>query len=78
MPGKLWMWIAWRLPKRLVYYVGVRILAYATDVHGNVEMGAFSAMDALKLWHFNYCNVKGGKAVVDVKDVGQTNLEVVE
>lgn len=45
------MWIAWRLPRYLAYWVAIRVMAHATTgPYGNQEPGRVSIMDALKRW----------------------------
>jgi hypothetical protein len=44
-------WIAWRLPKRLVYWAAVRLVAHATQgVYGNTVVPDLTAMEALRRW----------------------------
>lgn len=51
MLDKLAMWLAWKLPKRLVYFCAVRLAANATQgKYSNQEVPALTAMDALKRW----------------------------
>jgi len=42
MKENFWQWLAWRLPRILVYWASVRVMANAT-------MGKFSSQDVTKL-----------------------------
>ena len=45
------MWLAWKLPHRLVYWCAIRVAANATQgAHSNQEVPALTIMDALKSW----------------------------
>lgn len=45
------MWFAWRLPKYLVYWAAIRLIAHATTgKYSDQEVPALAAMDALKRW----------------------------
>jgi hypothetical protein len=51
MAEKIAMFIAWRLPKRLVMWCAIRVIAHATQ--GEYErqiVPDLSAMDALQRW----------------------------
>jgi hypothetical protein len=51
LPEKTWIWIAWRLPKPLVMWCAIRLMAHATTgKYGGEEVGAVSIMDALERW----------------------------
>ena len=53
MKEKLLFKIAWLLPKSLVYFATIRLLANATTgKHGNTIVPDLSAMDALKHWKY--------------------------
>ena len=44
-------WIAFHLPKCLVYWATIRLIAYATTgKYGNTVVPELTAMDALKRW----------------------------
>jgi hypothetical protein len=46
----LW-WIAWHLPKPIVYLATVRLAAHATSgKYGDTEVPALKVMDALDRW----------------------------
>ena len=48
---RLYKWIAWRLPKKLVYWCAIRLLSHATQGKwGNQEVPKLLAMDALNRW----------------------------
>ena len=48
---KVSRWIAWRLPKKVVYWAAIRLIAYATSGrYGNTVVPELGAMDALKRW----------------------------
>ena len=48
---KFWIAIAWRLPKSLVKWCGLRIGAHATgSEHGTTLVADLTFMDAMKRW----------------------------
>lgn len=48
---KLTMWLAWRLPHKLVYWAAIRLMAHATQgQYSNTEVPSLTVMDALKRW----------------------------
>lgn len=48
---KIAMWIAWHLPRWLVYWCAIRLNAHATQgVWGNESPNDISIMDALGRW----------------------------
>ena len=48
---KIWMWLAWRMPKRLVYFCGVRMGAHATTgPYSKEEAPSLYFMEALRRW----------------------------
>lgn len=48
---KLWLWFIWRLPRPIVYWCAIRLVAHATTgKNGNVNPTDLGAMDALKMW----------------------------
>jgi len=48
---KLWMWIAWHLPKVLVKWASVRLMSHATvGEYSNQVVPELTAIDALKRW----------------------------
>jgi hypothetical protein len=51
VPEIFWMWIAWKLPKPLVMWCAIRLMAHATTgQYGSQEVGTVSIMDALQRW----------------------------
>lgn len=48
---RLWMWLAWRLPRGLVKWAAVRLVAHATaGPYSGTVVPELTAMDALKRW----------------------------
>ncbi len=48
---KMWTGLAWALPKQLVYWCSIRLMAHATvGDYGNTDPSTLNAMDALKRW----------------------------
>lgn len=48
---KLWMWLAWKLPRGLAYWCAVRVISRATTgKYSSQIVPELSAMDALKRW----------------------------
>lgn len=48
---RFWIWLAWRLPRRLVYFAAIRFGAHATTgEHGNTVVPDLTYMDALERW----------------------------
>jgi len=51
MKEKIIMFIAWRLPKSLVYWCTYRVFAYATmGKYGDTIVPELTCMDALQRW----------------------------
>ena len=49
---KVRMKIAWLMPRWLVYFCAIRLMAYATQgKYGDTEVPALSAMDAIDRWY---------------------------
>lgn len=49
--GGLWAWLAWMLPRPLVYWATIRLAGYATSgVYGATDPSRLSVMDALARW----------------------------
>ena len=45
------IWLAWRLPKPLVYWAAVRLMSHATvGLHSNQVVSDLSALAALQRW----------------------------
>lgn len=48
---KLWTWLAYRLPRPLVYWAAIRLMAHATTgQYRDQVVPDLTAMDALKRW----------------------------
>jgi hypothetical protein len=48
---RLLLWFVWRLPRRLVYWAAIRLMAHATQgPWSSQEVPALLAVDALKRW----------------------------
>ena len=48
---KVQFWIAWKMPRWLVYFCSVRLMAHATQgENGDTVVPELTAMDALKRW----------------------------
>jgi hypothetical protein len=48
---KIWIWIAWRLPGKLVMWCGYRIGAFATmGEYGTTIIPELTFMDAMNRW----------------------------
>lgn len=51
LSDRIILWLAWHLPKRLVYWCAVRVMAHATTkTWSSQEVPSLYAMDALKRW----------------------------
>lgn len=52
MRDKFYREFAWILPRRLVYWAAIRLIAYGTvGKYGKTVVPEFRAMDALKRWY---------------------------
>lgn len=48
---KLQFWFAWKMPRWLVYFCSIRLIANATTgKYSNIEVPKLNAMDALNSW----------------------------
>jgi hypothetical protein len=48
---KVWLWAAYRMPKKLVYWCCIRAIAHATTgQYGTTIVDQISPMDILKRW----------------------------
>ena len=48
---KLWLWIAYRLPKSVVYWATIRLMTNATvGKYSNQIVPDLTAIDALRRW----------------------------
>ena len=46
-----WMWIAWKMPRKLVYWCAIRLMAHATTGdHGHHIVPEVTCLDALNRW----------------------------
>jgi hypothetical protein len=51
VPERVLIWLAWKLPKSLVYWCAIRLIAHATtNEYGNTVVPEVTAMDALERW----------------------------
>ncbi len=51
MTEKIWIKLAWLLPRKLVMWAALRLVAHATQgEYGNTIVPELSAMDAIKRW----------------------------
>lgn len=51
MMNKFYLWLAYRLPRRLVYWASIRLMAHATQGQWSTQIVPdLSAMDALQRW----------------------------
>lgn len=46
----VWMFIAWRLPRPIVYWCAVRLMAHATYRRPTTVVDNLSPADCLKAW----------------------------
>jgi len=55
MKERFWIWVAWKLPRPLVYWCAIRVNAYATTGdYGHLIVSELLAMDALKRWDLKH------------------------
>lgn len=48
---RFWMWVAWHLPRPLVYWATVRVAAHATTgEYSSQVVPDLTAMDAMQRW----------------------------
>lgn len=60
MVEKLCWWIAYRLPRRVVYFASIRLIANATTgQYGDTEAPGILAMDAVGRWEWDQSITKG-------------------
>lgn len=51
LSDNLWSWIAWRLPRRLVYWSSVRLMTYGTvGKYGTQKPNQLTIDEALRRW----------------------------
>lgn len=49
---RLAQWIAWRLPREIVYWCAIRLHTHAyTTVHPDAEMGTLDMTTVFDAWH---------------------------
>lgn len=48
---RLAQWIAWRLPREVVYWCAIRLYTYAYMVHPDAVMGTLDQTDVFDAWH---------------------------
>ena len=47
----VWQWIAWHLPKNLIYWCFMRVVVFSTSKkYSNTGVPGLTAMDALERW----------------------------
>lgn len=52
MIERFWGWVAWRLPRRLVYWAAIRLGAEATTgQYSNQIVPELRFVDAIERWH---------------------------
>ncbi len=50
-PSSFYEWIAWKLPKNLVHWCAIRLIAYATTgKYSNTVITEIKAVEALRRW----------------------------
>ena len=68
MTEKIWIWIAWHLPRPLVYWCAIRLNAHATaGEYGHQLVPELLVMDALKRWDLKHTWTK---ELVDTENKG--------
>jgi hypothetical protein len=51
MIERFWFWLAWAIPKKLVYFSGIRLWAHATQgEYSHVEAPAVTMDESIKRW----------------------------
>jgi hypothetical protein len=51
MISRFYVWLAWRLPRKLVMWCGIRIMAAGcTGVHYAQDVDTLTAVEALRRW----------------------------
>ena len=52
MKERFYIWLAWKLPKKLTYWAAMRVLANATSgEYSNQGVASVSAIDAITRWN---------------------------
>ena len=48
---KLWLWFIWKLPRKLIYWSSIRLMANATTgEYSSQEVSKINIIDALSRW----------------------------
>ena len=48
---RFWLWFAWKLPRKLVYWASIRLIAHGTSgKFSKTIVPELTAMDALDRW----------------------------
>ncbi len=51
MREKLWVWLAWHMPRKLAYWCTMRLIAHATSgKYGDTLVPGITAIDVLTRW----------------------------
>jgi len=51
MKDKLWFWLTWKMPRRLVYFCTIRLISAATTgQYSDTVVPELTAMDSVKRW----------------------------
>jgi hypothetical protein len=53
MKENIIIWLAWHLPRRLIYWCAIRVAAEGSVEHPQTAMPELTAMDALHSWDPN-------------------------
>lgn len=48
------IWLAWILPRRLVKWCYIRVVAHGSGIFLNKEISSITAIDALSSWEYKY------------------------
>lgn len=51
---RFYQWLAWKLPKRLVYWCFVRVVARSSKEYPNIAVPDLTQDQMGRFWH-NYC-----------------------
>lgn len=52
---KISIWLAWKLPKRLVYWAAIRLLCHGTQGKYSYQVvPELTGLEALQRWHKDY------------------------
>ena len=48
---KIWVWLAWKMPRKLTYWCAIRVAAHATQGQWSSQIVPdLTALEALKRW----------------------------